>query len=168
MIDTSVINLDERTYTSTFNEDCVQVQSLPEFTGFLSRVQQSAKFSSEVLISAFHLFTELARVTTKKDGRGPSPSTWRLSMLCCLLLAQKVADDVPYDNNSFITLLNNATEHDGVMKITVHDLNKMEAVVLSLLCFKVIVSPKRFTSLFFSLDQSLTRAELDGSDVVKF
>jgi len=164
-IDTSVIYLDERTYTSSLNEDRIVLQPLEEFTGFLARVQQSANFSPEVLISAFHLFTVLAQAAMKKDGRGLSPATWRLGILCCLLLAQKVADDVPYDNNSFVTLLNNATGHDRSMDIGVHDLNKMEGVVLSLLNFKVIVSPQRFTSLFFALDHSLTRAELDGSSV---
>eukprot|EP00742_Colponemidia_sp_Colp-10_P008221 GILJ01008890.1.p1 GENE.GILJ01008890.1~~GILJ01008890.1.p1 ORF type:complete len:332 (+),score=17.00 GILJ01008890.1:141-1136(+) len=68
--------------------------------------------------------------------------TWRPMFLSAIILAQKMADDEPYDLASFSRFY---------PLLTVHDLRKMELILLTSLEFQTYVAPERYQAMLQDL-----------------
>jgi len=163
-IGSSLVFFDERTYLAG-NVDQIELPAVEEIVSFVTRAQEAAKFSSEVVVTAFSLFSRLVKT---EQGKKVGPCTWKLAFFMCLLLAQKLCDDIPFDNASFATLWRASTRVSSsenpakrlrTFKIKVTDVNKMESVLLNIFEFRVHVTQHTFTEVFFNLRTDLLKSE---------
>jgi len=132
---------DERGYTILLDRKCRKESgwSLFEIERFVSNVFTGSQFSVEAFIYGFCLFL---RVTYLDGSFALGYWTWRLALMTCLLVAQKVLEDESPENRCYVRIwtagidFHNKDHHT----LTVTDINEMEVQLLMLLKFQALVS----------------------------
>jgi hypothetical protein len=128
---------------------------MQDIFSFMKKAFSIAMWSPEVNVIAMVLISRLAGSTDMSLNL----NNWDKVILCAMLVAQKIWDDVPLSNVDFPTLWNTAFHGAEPGQINLQDINRMEKLFLELLHYDVHVTRATYTQFYFelhSLSQSAT------------
>jgi len=113
--------------------------TLLELEYFVSGVYTRSKLSVESFVYGFCLFLRIAHF----DGNFALGFwTWRLALMSCFVLAEKVLEDESHANSCYVGIWNGAIDFHAANDhaINLANVNEMEAQLLVLLKFQALVS----------------------------
>ena len=128
---------------------------MQDIFSFMKKAFSIAMWSPECNVIAMVLISRLAGSTDISLNL----NNWDKVILCAMMVAQKIWDDVPLSNVDFPTLWNTAFHGAEEGKINLQDINRMEKLFLELLHYDVHVTRATYTQFYFelhSLSQSAT------------
>jgi hypothetical protein len=79
-------------------------------------------------------------------------NNWDKILLCALLVAQKIWDDVALSNNDFPLLWQQAFPGNTGLEINLADVNRMERTFLEVMHYDVNVTRSTYTQFYFELN----------------
>jgi hypothetical protein len=124
---------------------------------FIKKAFSVAMWSPEVNVIAMVLISRLQG----SKSMSLNLNNWDKVILCAMLVAQKIWDDVPLANVDFPTLWNTAFHGAEEGKLNLQDINRMEKLFLELLHYDVHVTRATYTQFYFELHSLQSSATVD-------
>jgi hypothetical protein len=158
MIERRAADYDEFTQAQAPSLDEIDMQDI---FSFVKKAFSIAMWSPEVNIIAMVLISRLAGSTDISLNL----NNWDKVILCAMLVAQKIWDDVPLTNVDFPTLWNTAFHGAEPGQINLQDINRMEQLFLELLHYDVHVTRATYAKFYFEL-HSLPRSATEEQPMI--
>ena len=152
--------LDYDVFSLHAEPSCAEVDMESIFS-FMKEAFNIAMWSPECNIIAMVLISRLTASTEVSLNL----NNWDKVILCSMLLAQKLWDDIPLSNTDFPLLWQQAFPGSTAQEVDLQEVNRMERLFLELLHYDVNVTRATYTQFYFEL-HSLSQTATETKAIV--